>query len=300
MGLQNISEHTGCLFYANEGTALFHQYRLGEGESVCPSNRTKGMVMYILRGSVEVFMDGVSVSELERGFMTFLPHDGRYLLKALSPASVMTCSLSLHLPLCSRYSFMSLLRDYEMSAFGPVADDGRTLYALNANKRVRFFFSNLDSVLSDGLNGVPYHEMKRQELLLLIKAYYSKEELFGLFGSILSKDDKFKRFILHNYKKVSDVKELASMASMSLRSFQRKFKAEFDCSFRDWIIARKSEYLLRELKSTDKSLFDIAMDFGFSGMSYFTTFCKRNLGMTPSELRASRAVEQVQHKKNHR
>lgn len=122
----------------------------------------------------------------------------------------------------------------------------------------------------------------------MLRAYHSKEELYALFSGVLRRDNRFKQFVLQNYLKVADVNEFASLANMSVRSFQRKFKAEFGSSLRDWLLARKAERVLHELRTTDRSLIDIAMDFGFSAMSYFTTFCKNNFGLTPSELRGQR------------
>ena len=102
----------------------------------------------------------------------------------------------------------------------------------------------------------------------MLRAYHSKEELYALFSGVLRRDNRFKQFVLQNYLKVADVNEFASLANMSVRSFQRKFKAEFGSSLRDWLLARKAERVLHELRTTDRSLIDIAMDFGFSAMSY--------------------------------
>ena len=290
MDLQNRAEHTGCLFYANAETALFHRYRLREAELLQPAGQGEGIILYVQEGSLIVQAGKAAPFKMERHQMTFLSRDDGFSVEACTPASVMTCLLSLHLPLCSRYSFGNLLKDYEAEASKGVASSvcRNVQEPLDANVRIVSFFTNLDEVLGDGLNGIPFHELKRQEFLILLRVYYSKEELFGLFKAIIKHDNVFKRFILQNYTKVSDVNEFASLANMSVRSFQRKFKAEFKCSLRDWFLARRTEQVLHELRNTDRSLFDIAMDFGFSGMSYFTTFCKNNLGMTPSELRGQR------------
>lgn len=131
----------------------------------------------------------------------------------------------------------------------------------------------------------------------MLRAYHSKEELFALFSPVLRKNDAFRLFVLQNYKAVSGVEDFASLANMSVRSFQRRFKASFGCSLREWLVARKSEQLLQEIRSSEKSLTDIAAEFGFTGMSYFATFCKNNLGKTPTELRASSTEKQEIHDK---
>lgn len=82
--------------------------------------------------------------------------------------------------------------------------------------------------------------------------------------------------------------DFASLANMTVRSFQRRFKAEFSCTAQEWLIARRAENILNELRSTNKDLTTIAMQYGFSAMSYFTTFCKRHFGMPPSAIRSMR------------
>ena len=94
--------------------------------------------------------------------------------------------------------------------------------------------------------------------------------------------------MFRHHKEVADVSEFAKLANMTVRSFQRHFKQEFSCSAREWMSERRAERILRELRTTDKELFEIATEFGFTAMSYFTAFCKKHLGMPPSELRGLR------------
>lgn len=98
-------------------------------------------------------------------------------------------------------------------------------------------------------------------------------------------ESDFRRFVLCHYAKVTDVDEFAALANMSVRNFQRRFKAEFSCSAREWMLDRRAKSILEELRTTDKDLGTIAMEHGFSTASYFSSFCKNRLGISPSELR---------------
>ena len=129
---------------------------------------------------------------------------------------------------------------------------------------------------------------------MLLRAYCSKQELYDLFFPLVGQNSDFRNFVFQYYKEVTDVSEFASLANMTVRSFQRWFKAEFSCSAREWLLERRAESILFELRTTEKDLFTIATENGFSTMSYFTTFCKKHLGMTPSELRGQRRPSQTQ------
>lgn len=104
-------------------------------------------------------------------------------------------------------------------------------------------------------------------------------------GTIVGNSDNFKDFVLRNYKNINDVATFASVANMSVRNFQRKFKAEFKLSVREWLNERRAEHILRDIRSSDKNIAEIAISYGFATPSYFTIFCKQHYGMTPSQLR---------------
>lgn len=122
-------------------------------------------------------------------------------------------------------------------------------------------------------------------MLILLRGYHSPEELFTLLKSVVSKSDDFKDFVFQNYREINDVRDFASLANMSVRNFQRKFRAEFKRSVREWLNERRAERILRDIRNTDKNIAEIAASCGFATSSYFTIFCKQYFGMTPSALR---------------
>lgn len=119
----------------------------------------------------------------------------------------------------------------------------------------------------------------------MLRGYYSPEELYTFLKSVVGYSDNFKDFVLHNYKEVNDVATFAALANMTVRTFQRKFKTEFKCQPTEWLRERRAERILYEIRNTDKTITQIAMEHGFATSAYFTTFCKQHFGLTPSALR---------------
>lgn len=65
----------------------------------------------------------------------------------------------------------------------------------------------------------------------------------------------------------------------------RKFKEISGMQFRDYLYRRKLAFALKAVRDSDKSILNIAFDYGFSSHEAFTRAFKNNYGYTPSEYR---------------
>ena len=65
----------------------------------------------------------------------------------------------------------------------------------------------------------------------------------------------------------------------------RRFKEISGMQFRVYLRYRRLAFALKDVRDTDKSLLDIALDYGFSSHEAFTRAFKEAYGITPSEYR---------------
>lgn len=65
----------------------------------------------------------------------------------------------------------------------------------------------------------------------------------------------------------------------------RKFKEILGMHFRDYLRQRKLAFALKAVRDSEKSILDIAFDYGFSSHEAFTRAFKGTYGVTPSEYR---------------
>ncbi len=65
----------------------------------------------------------------------------------------------------------------------------------------------------------------------------------------------------------------------------RKFKEISGIQFRDYLRLRKLAFALKEVRDSDKSLLDIAFDYGFSSHKAYTGAFKGTYGVSPNEYR---------------
>lgn len=161
----------------------------------------------------------------------------------------------------------------------------KRFYSLSFDERIESFVNLIVMALSDGLSCTHYHQIKREELFMYLRAGYTREELAMFFSPIIGTNIDFKDFVLTHYKQIYDVKEFAEKANMSQSTFNRRFKETFNDTALHWLLARKSESILNDIVKSDLSFAEISEKYRFSSPSYFVAFCKKHYGKTAAELR---------------
>ena len=137
------------------------------------------------------------------------------------------------------------------------------------------------------------HILKQQEIILVLRGFYTKPELASFFSGTSGVGRKFEDFVLENYRKVKSVKEFASLCCVSERSFNRKFQDCFNQSPYQWMQERKAEIVREKVCDPDVAFREIAMEFGFSSPAHLTCYCKRLFGLTPTELRSESKKDKI-------
>jgi AraC-like DNA-binding protein len=98
------------------------------------------------------------------------------------------------------------------------------------------------------------------------------------FGPVLTQMRNHYQAPLHN-------RQLAAVAHMSVRAFERKFHSAFHLTPQQYLRRLRLSMASRALVFTAQSLADIAAHCGFSDQSHFTREFRRHFGRTPREYR---------------
>ena len=80
-------------------------------------------------------------------------------------------------------------------------------------------------------------------------------------------------------------RQLASISNMSLRAFERQFRAAFHLTPQRFLRKLRLRLASRALIYTDQSLAEIALNCGFADQSHFSREFRRQFGRTPREYR---------------
>jgi AraC-like DNA-binding protein len=122
------------------------------------------------------------------------------------------------------------------------------------------------------------------------------ELLFFIVRRVRSSDSKAHRsvlifskitgFIENNYHKKITLQEMASLANMSPRNFQRTFKEVFRMSPIQYLIRLRLERAARFLTDKDTSIGEAAAKAGICDSNYFARIFKEKYNITPQQYRA--------------
>lgn len=111
-----------------------------------------------------------------------------------------------------------------------------------------------------------------------------------------SKSNIEKIFLYINRYCFEDItaRQVALMFNWSYSYFSRQFKKTADQSFSEYLNMIRIEEAERLLLNTEMSITEIAMNTGYSDVSYFIKRFKEVKKLTPAQLRKKRAEKAVQ------
>jgi len=85
-----------------------------------------------------------------------------------------------------------------------------------------------------------------------------------------------------------EISDLAMLAGLSPCHFSRAFKQSMGMPPHRYLTSRRVQEAARLIESTDKPMFEIALDVGFSDQSHFTRVFSVQIGESPGRFRHQR------------
>jgi AraC-like DNA-binding protein/mannose-6-phosphate isomerase-like protein (cupin superfamily) len=131
------------------------------------------------------------------------------------------------------------------------------------------------------------HQAIIQILLRTVQAYDITRDSF----KIPSRDMNMHRFLLatqfmaDNYARPLSLEDVAEKLSISGRQLQRVFLEKSGFSFSRYLEDLRLAHVSRELKESETSVQDIALQHGFTSSNYLYYVFRKRYGMTPNQYR---------------
>ena len=252
----------------------FSQFRylhIGKGEIIQNLNENhEFQVCFVLKGSLCLFrdqMESMPLIAVQNEFF-FISSLHKCKIKTMDDVQLVIHACNIVAPyLHSR--IIEYLQDISIEEVKPV--EVLPIYPL-----IRSYLDLLVDYMKNGTEIPDLHRAKEYELFSLFKiCYYA-----------LSNDLQFFVSVMTHYKACRTAKELAILCGYNDLIFTQLFKKNFhgDTPYQ-WLQKQTSYEIEFKLKESTLPIKQIMLDYHFKTFSHFTTYCKRNIGATPNEIR---------------
>jgi len=243
-------------------------------------------IILVTEGQFLLSYDHFLDHKIDTGKVLLLPPGCHFTVRAGSHVSAFVFRIKEAIRFCEGYSIDNVSIGREIP--------GHELNYLEVKPAVRKYISFLKDNMENGLNHEEYLQLKAQELIFLLRSYYTAEELGRFFHPLLSPDVQFHQFVLRYYRKVKTVKEFAQLNNCSVSNFDKKFKGAFGTSAYQWMQQKKIDLLYHEINATEKPLRQIAKEQKFLSLPQFSDYCKKHFGYPPGRMRKLASLFRVE------
>lgn len=277
MKLLYLNEHLSCLNYQINSDVGFSCQQLEKDEEYRIDNGKSSCTLFMIEGEVIFDLGKYKALRILQNQMVFIPQNIGTRIESITGSRCILLFWDRNVSVCDKLFL------------GSLAVKGKEQTVDNFILPIREpLVKVLDSVrtyLEARLLCRHMHLLKQQELLLVLKGFYTKKELAEFFSASTCIRGSFEKFVLENYKKVNSVKEFAGLCYISVRSFSRKFHSSFGESPYKWMQKKKAEQALEMISDPELSFQEISGKLGFNSSSHFTAYCRKMYGMSPTKLR---------------
>lgn len=267
-----------------QGTVLSGrgQHSVIEYYSCLPVNDLKGTVyeselLFIMEGTLFVSTPGEPEVEVADGSGILLIPGMEYSIRI--PEELLLIIFRLDSGISIKEYF--LVNEKQLQA----VTEEKTIRTLSVNERLSSFLVSLREDCRKNIFDPLFIEIKTKELLFIFRNYYGREEMIRFLYPLLNESYSFTSFVYNNYHKVRSVQEFANLANQSVSAFCDKFKSIFGVTVYRWMMDKKNQAILYDLRTTTKLIKQIAEEQGFSSSPQFCDYCKKHFGKSANKIR---------------
>ena len=284
MKLTNLQRPVGCFSNECEKSTDVDIYNLDLGvrKNILPK---KSKIIFVLKGRLKFKYNNFSEKRVQKGEFFLIPSNGQYEIIALNQCVILFVRLPGGGVIGEYCNIKQLYKNgYDRSNLE------KDLKILKIIPQLWFFLNGLCYSIKNEFICRYYIDIKIKELLVILRAFFSYEELQFFFSLILSPNMAFQECVQANYSKYSTVSKLAESMNMTPKSFSRKFMNTFGETPQRWMAKEKAKLIYAELRFGDKSIVQIADEYGFSSQQHFNKFCQREFNKNPKKIQTGENI----------
>ncbi len=274
-----VPEHTSCAHYVSDHRCYFRYYEFRDNEAIRLHSGGFNELLFVLSGEITGNFNAFRDRTFRKGDIVFLPKSSVVEITGHTDCRLLTCMFEVPHNVCDKLDFRT---------FVPLCKEMEYTMAPGVIRpQMKQFVDTMVYYLQNGINCEHFHELKQNEMFLIFRWFYRKEELATLFYPMVGRSLDFKAVVMGNYTKVKGVNDLANILHMGRSSFDTQFKEEFGTSPGQWLLKQKANHIRHYMSDPSVTISDVMEKYEFNSPTHFTRFCKQQFGCPPSELMAS-------------
>ena len=262
--------------YVTDFTTGFHYIELKAGTYEISRLLEQNAILFIIDGSCSFSYNQYINRIFFAGDMLFFPKSAMVTGLVLKDIKFVYMTYDTPESICDRLFISNLKSKIENLDY-----DFRPM---KINYPIGIFINSLVYLITNGVNCTQLHEIKQQELFLIIRIFYSREQLAEFFYPIIGQSFNFKNFVLENHNKCRKLAELIELSNLCPNVFMRKFKNEFGISGYQWMLKQMCQKIQHKASQPDITIKEIMNEVGIENPSHFNRICKKHFKLTPKEL----------------
>jgi AraC-like DNA-binding protein len=271
-----IKEPLSLRLYSPVSPTGFRFRDIAAGNKLSAGNKDFNHLFFLLEGEAVISCNEFTNIPVHAKEFVLVPIAADMVCRAVAPCRTLTFSFEQFFHLSDRdyvHEICNLASgityEYKPASIRPPLDK---------------FINHLLLYFQQGMNKPMLHDIKHVELSVIMRSFYSKEEIASIFHPIAGKAINFRIEVMRHYRKVAHVDDLAILFDMEKRTFGRQFKEEFGMSPYQWILNQKAKHVHFSLTESKQSLDTIRKEHGFKFPGHFTRFCREQFHTTPTKL----------------
>lgn len=142
----------------------------------------------------------------------------------------------------------------------------------------------LEIMCAENPHGNQYYRIQKIYLTSFM-TFLARQYEINLSNNNISYISDILAYIEQNYMENFIVEEFAAKMHLSVRHFTRIFSETYGVTPKQYILKLRLQHACNSLRSSHKSIAQIASESGFEDTNYFSTYFTKKMGMTPKDYR---------------
>jgi len=265
MELLYLNEHRTCKNYISDFKTGF-SLKTFKKDDIFNFNLFREFVVIFLEQGSLLINNSEESKIISANEICLLSNHASYECKAIEN-SIMTLLFFDHPNnQCDKYSLQALTKYSKPST--------EKIRSLPMKTPIIAFINGMKLYLSNKMYCNHLHDIKESEWFFIMRGFYTKEESAYFFNPVINIFSDLFNLVKENYLQVKSVQELADICNMTIKTFTRHFKEEFNDTPKQWILKEKAKHIHIDLAKKELNKNEVSYKFGFHSSSHLNHYLK--------------------------